>query len=253
METAKNPVRSVETTIEILDALKRLDGADLSVLADHLDLTKGTVHNHLCTLIEHGFVVRNDDHFDLGIRFFEFGEHIVNKKKVYKTAVPEVDNLSDETGELASLLIEEHGQGIYLHRAEGKQALTLDTRRGARVHLHQTALGKAILANLPKERVDEIIDYYQLPKATENTLTSRDQLFSELEDIREQGYAFDREERSKGIRCIAAPVITNDGTVHGAVSVAGPTSRMKGDYYEKTLPELVVNAANVISINTTYS
>lgn len=253
METAKNPVKSVDTTIRILNALKARDGGTLSELAEHLDLTKGTVHNHLSTLLENQFVVRNDDQFELGIRFFEFGEYIKNQKKVYKTAVPEIDNLSEKTGELASLLIEEHGQGIYLHRAEGERALTLDTKSGARVHLHQTALGKSILAHMPEDRVDEIIEHYQLPGATENTITTREELFAELEEVRERGYAFDREERAKGIRCVAAPVITNDGTLHGAVSVAGPTSRMKGEYYEEQLPELVVNAANVISINTTYS
>lgn len=252
MERAKNPVKAVGTTASILEKLAELERAGVTELASHLDITKGTVHNHLTTLEENELVVKDEGQFRLGLRIFEYGEKTKNQYEICEVAKPEVDKLAEETGELGNILVEEHGRGIYLYRAKGENALTLDTGIGSRVYLHQTGLGKAILAHLPKERVDEIIDQHKLESSTENTLTTRDALFEDLEQIRDQGRAIDAEERAEGISCVAAPIITNDGTVRGAVSVAGPASRMRGDYLESTVTDMVERAADVISINLSY-
>lgn len=253
MKRAENPIMAVENTVTILKKVAELNGAGVTELADHLDITKGTVHNHLSTLEENELVVKDGDQFRLGLRFFEFGEQIKDQYKIYEVGVPEVDKLAEETGELGNILVEEHGQGIYLYRAKGENALSLDTGIGSRVYLHQTGLGKAILAHLPEERVDEIINEHGLESNTKHTLTTRDALCEDLEQIRERGYALDMEERGEGIRCVAAPVITNDGIVRGAVSVAGPASRMHGEHVESTVSDLVKRAANVISINLSYA
>lgn len=253
MERAKNPIKAVENTTTILDKVAELEGAGVTELADQLDITKGTVHNHLSTLEENELVVRDGDEFRLGLRFFELGEQIKAQHQIYEVAMPEVDKLAEETGELGNILVEEHGRGIYLYRAKGENALSLDTGVGSRVYLHQTGLGKAILAHLPEERVESIIDEHGLEPSTEHTVTTREELYESLEQIREQGYAVDREERAEGIRCVAAPVITNDDVVRGAVSVAGPASRMHGEYLESTVVDMVKRAANVISINLSYS
>ncbi|SIR64316.1 transcriptional regulator, IclR family [Haladaptatus litoreus] len=253
MGRAKNPVKAVETTATILKKVAELDGAGVTELSNHLDITKGTVHNHLTTLEEHELVVKDGNQFRLGLRFFQFGEQIKNQHKIYEVGMPEVDKLAEETGELGNILVEEHGRGIYLYRAEGENALSLDTGIGSRVYLHQTGLGKAILAHMPKDRVEAIIDEHGLEPSTTHTVSTREELFDDLERIREQGYALDMEERAEGIRCVAAPVITNDGTVRGAVSVAGPASRMRDDHLESTVPDMVMRAANVISINLSYS
>lgn len=253
MDSAKNPVMAVKKTATILETIAELERAGVTELANHLGVTKGTVHNHLTTLEEHGLVVRNGEEFQLGLRMFEYGERVKNQHKIYDVGVPEVDKLADETGELGNILVEEHGRGIYLYRARGENALSLDTGIGSRVYLHQTGLGKAILAHLPEERVHEIIDEHGLKPNTEHTRTTRDALFEDFNRIREQGYALDTEERAEGVRCVAAPVITNDGVVRGAVSVAGPVSRLRGEYLESTIPDLVKRTANVISINLSYA
>lgn len=253
MERAKNPIGSVRTSLAILRKLRELDSASITDLADELDVTKGTIHNHLTTLEESDMVVRHEGGFRLGLRFFEYGEYVRSQRKIYEISKSEADQLAAETGELANILVEERGEGIYLYRSKGDQALSLDTGVGARVHLHKTALGKAILAYLPEERVIEIIDEHGLNPNTKNTITDREELFEQLAVIRDRGYAYDMEERADGVRCVASPIITNDRTVQGAVSVAGPSSRMKGDRLELDVPEMVQKAANVIGINLTYS
>lgn len=249
----KNTLQTTENTIRIMKMLKRLDTAGVTELATHLDMSKSTVHDHLATLKKHDYVTKHDNGYSIGLGFFEMGEYARKRRKIYEIARPEVKSLAEETGELANLLVEEHGRGVYLYRARGEKAVTLDTHTGKRRYLHNTALGKAILAHLPEERVNEILDTHGLPASTKNTITDRGVLFDKLEEIHEQGVAYCGQERVEGLQCVAAPILSNDNRVLGAVSVAAPTTRMKGHRFEEEIPELILQAANVIEINVTYS
>ncbi|WP_248910854.1 IclR family transcriptional regulator [Halocatena marina] len=250
----KTTLQTTENTITIVKMLKQLDTAGVTELASRLDMSKSTVHDHLSTLKKYDFVTKHDDGtYSLGLGFFEIGEYARKRRKIYEIARPEVKSLADETGELANLLVEEHGRGVYLYRARGKKAVTLDTHTGKRRYLHNTALGKSILAHLPEERVNEILDMHGLPASTKSTITDRDMLFEELEEIYERGVAYCGQERVEGLQCVAAPILSNDSRVLGAISIAAPTTRMKGHRFEEEIPELILQAANVIEINVTYS
>lgn len=253
MTTAKNPVKSTKTTFEIVEALKALGGAGVTEVADHLGLPKSTAHNYLKTLQEAEYVIKRDGDYHVGIRFLELGAYARNEMQLYEIAKDEVEKLAADTGELGNLLIEEHGRGSYLHRARGDQAVKVEEHVGTRVYLHSTALGKTILAHLPEERLEHILDTHGLPPRTEQTTTDRDVLRSELETIREQGYAQDDEERIAGLRCVAAPVLSTEGRVLGAVSVSAPTNRMQDDAFHEAMPAKVKEAVNVIELNVTYS
>jgi len=253
MPTEENTVTATKTSLQIVEALKRLDGAGVTAVAKDLDMAKSTVHNHLRTLEDEGYVTNEGNIYRVGLRFLELGEYKRNRMAIYEKARPEVTSLAEKTGEMANAAVEEHGEGVYITRAEGTEAVTVDTYAGKRVKLHCTALGKTILAELPEERVDNIVDTHGLPARTENTITDREELKAELAEIRERGYAYDREERLSGLRCVAAPVVPEDGDLVAALSVSGPTTRIKGDLFHKDIPELLRSAANVIEINLVYS
>lgn len=246
-------VGATETTLRILETLKELDGAGVTEVADRLDLPKSTVHNHVSTLLGNEYLVKDGDTYRVGLQCLEFGEYIRTRMPIYDVARPEVERLARETGELANLLVEEHGKGVYLCRAKGSQAVRLDTYAGMRVPLHCTALGKAVLAHLPEERVREIIDSRGLPSRTDATITDEGTLLAELEAIRERGVAHDEGERLAGLRCVAAPIRNPDGHAVGAISVSGPTSRMEGGRFEEEIPDELTSAANVIELNLNYS
>jgi DNA-binding IclR family transcriptional regulator len=183
---------------------------------------------------------------------FELGEHIRNRTDIYNVAKPEIDELADETGERANLMIEDHGRGVYLYIARGGKAVNLDTRVGTRQYLHTSALGKAILAHMADEDFESVINEHGLTAETPNTVTDRSTLERELKEIREQGVAFDGEERAEGIRCVAAPITDKDETLLGAVSVSGPSSRLKGDWFHDSVTQMVRDTATVIGINVSY-
>jgi len=240
-------IQAVEISCELLTALERLDGAGVSELAAELGRSKATVHTHLTTLLDQEFVVRRGTEYALSLRFVELGEHAKSGVEIHDIAGTEVDRVAQETGEVAQFMIEEHGKGVYLHKARGENAIQTSSYVGSRMQLHCTALGKAILSQFSREQVEGIIDETGLPRHTANTVCNREDLFAELETVREENVAFDEEEIVKGLRCVAAPVTAGERAA--AISVSGPTSRFKGDRFHETLPELIRDAANVIEVN----
>lgn len=252
-DKANNPVKSVVTTFEILQTLRRLDGAGVTEVADRLDLPKSSVHNYLSTLKQEEYVRKEGSEYYVGLRFLDLGRYARQRDDLYQTARPELEALADETGELVNLLVEEHGRGVYVCRERGDQAVNVAASTGNRVSLHATGLGKAILAYLPEERVDEIVDEHGMSAETEYTTTDPRELKDELDDIRDRGVAFDREERLGGLHCVAVPLKDQSNAPIGAISVSGPKSRMTDDRFESELPERLERAANVIELNLTYS
>jgi len=248
-----SPIKSIDTSITIIEGLRRLDGAGVTELANELDIAKSTVHDHLESLEANEFVVQRGDQYQIGLRFLDVGGLARQRMDLYTIARPEIEELADQTGELANLVVEEHGRVVYLVMEQGENAVNIDTYVGKREYLHSTAVGKAILAHLPEESIDRIVETHGMAAQTENTITDRDALDDELEQVRSDGVALDLEENSKGLRCVASPVLDPDGAVLGATSVSGPTTRFQGDWFEDRLPELVKQISNVIEINVTYS
>jgi DNA-binding IclR family transcriptional regulator len=250
---ATNQIQATFVTFAVLEGLKELDGAGVTELARHLDMSKSNVHNYLSTLHEEEFVVKEGTTYDVGLRFMDLARYARQKQEIYDVAKPELDKLADETGELVNLLVEEHGRGVYLYRAEGEQSVEVDATIGHRVYLHNTGLGKAILAEMPDERVEEIVDRHGLPATTDRTVTDRDELFEKLDEVRDRGVAFDLQERLQGLNCVARAVTDDKNDVMGAISVSGPASRMDGDLLREELPQKLESITNIISLNLTYS
>ena len=248
----KTPVKTAQTTFRIVETLKALDGATVTQLANHLDIAKSSAHNYLQTLDHEGYVVETDGTYEVGLRFLDLGGYARSRERLYSIATPEMERLAESTGEYANLLVEEHGVGVFLARERGESAVSLDSYTGQSVRLHTTALGKTVLAYLSRERVESIVDRHGLPAMTDQTITDRTELFDALEEIRQQECAYDRQERIKGLNCVAVPIL-NDDDIAGALSVSGPVSRMDQERIdEEILPELR-RAANIIELNQAHS
>ena len=120
--------------MRILGAIGEQDGSvPMAELVDRLDLAKSTVYKHLITLEEHGLVVNHETGYRLGLRCLELGGGARQYDGVFDVAKPELDKLAEETGELANLMFEEQGKGVYVYTARGDQAINFDSRLGRRV------------------------------------------------------------------------------------------------------------------------
>ncbi|WP_254810205.1 IclR family transcriptional regulator [Natronosalvus amylolyticus] len=244
-------VRAVVTSFRILEVLRE-SGGGVSAIASELDLAKSTVHNHLQTLEQLGYVVADDGEYTLGLRLLDLGYHARRPYRLYEAAKPEADDIAERTGDRCQVMVREGTEGVYVYQTSGEQAITTDSHIGTRVDLHATAVGKAYLAYLPESDLEEILTSSPLEKITEKTTTDREDLLEELEEIREQGVAFNDEERILGMRAVGAPILAQDGTVLGGLSVSGPTTRFQGDRYQTEIPDIVRRSARVIGIKATY-
>lgn len=249
-----NRVKSLERTFQIIECIEERKVAGVTEIADAIGVAKSTVHDHLKTLEANSFLVQDDGgQYRVGLRFLDHGGRARNRLQVYQTAKPEIEKLADETGELVNLIVEENGLGVYIHFAKGEDAVNLDTYIGKREHLHSTAFGKAILANLPPDRADAILKKHGLPPETDRTITARDALEERLNTVQAKGYAIDDEERLKGTCCVAAPITSNENEVVAAISVSGPAGRLKPGRLTNELADEVQQTVNIIEINMTYS
>jgi DNA-binding IclR family transcriptional regulator len=242
----------VGVAFAVVEALKELGRATPEEIASAVERSEATVSHYLSWLEGQGYITRRDDGYQNGLKFLDIGERVKYGTGIFDIAAEQIDELAEESGELALLSVLEHGQNVLLYKSHGPDAIQTSHEIGLREPLHCSGLGKAILSELPRERVERIVDDHGLPAFTENTITDREVLFEELDRTRERGYAVDDQEAKPGIRCIAAPIVIEERELYGAVSVTAPQSRMRGERFEESLPELVTGAANVIEVNSIY-
>lgn len=240
-------------SLSIVETLEALDSATFATVAKEVGLAKSTTYAHLETLREAGYVVKEGERYRLSLEFFHIGGSLVTRKPYYRMIKAKVRDLARMTDERAQFIVEEDGRGIYLVTdAESPTAVQADVYLGKWVSLHSTAAGKAILASLPRARVEAIISERGLPAETEYTITDREALFEELDAVSERGYAYNKSERVPKQWAIGVPVVGRHGELIGGLSVSGPENRMKGERISEELPSTLLGVANEIELNLAH-
>jgi DNA-binding IclR family transcriptional regulator len=250
---AKQTLTAVEKTLNIIEALWRLDGAGVTELASQLNAPKSTIHSHLSTLHRKGYVVKDGSTYSLSLRFLTFGEHAKHAQPLYDVAKPAIEDLAEETSERVLCMVEQHGLGIVLCAGEHETSLETNVTVGTNSYLHCSAAGKAMLAHMSEERINEILDRWGLERFTEHTITDREQLFAELDTVRDRGVAFNREEYLMGVNSVGAAITDDDERAIGAVAVSGAAKRLDGDRLTEAVPRELLGTLNVIEVNMLFS
>lgn len=245
-------IKTTSRVFKIVEFLMKEDGATLTEVAGGLDMAKSTAYRHLQSLESEEYINKDGDTYYPGLQFLNVGGFVKHRKEVYNLAKPKVKQLAEKTEERAEFLAEEHGRVLFIHREVGSNAVDVNTRIGRALPIHATAAGKAILSQYPRERVIEIIERRGLEKHTVNTITDADELFAELDDIRERGVAYNDQELVPGLRAVGVPVCENGSEVHGGLSITGPTSRMRGAAWSEEFPDFLLGVANELELNITY-
>lgn len=246
------PIKAVETMFEITDALRERNEAGVTELADQLGMQKGSVHHHLSTMREYGYVVKDDGRYRLGAQFLSVGIDVRNSYPIYSAAKSEVRRLAKETNETAWCAVAENGRGIFVYGYSEGSPISSDAVMGTWFPLHCNSTGKALLSCFSRSRVESIVDLHGLDPLTENTITDRDELFETLERIRRRRYALNLEEDVRGIHAVGVPVMADDMTPLGAISVGGAANRLTREYCEEELAPLVLATADNIELNLVY-
>jgi DNA-binding IclR family transcriptional regulator len=241
-------IGALERSFEIIEVIEQHEPIGVSAIADEVSLPKSTVYTHLHTLTNEGYLLKEESRYRLSCQYLRLGASVQQNIELYQQGKEEVDGLAAETGERTNLVIEENGLGTCVYATNPSGSTRAYMNLGEQRPMHATATGKAILAHLPAERVDDIVDRHGLTAFTDQTIATRETLHEELAEIRDTGISFDREESVKGLCCIATPVIV-DGDPLGSISVSGPCSQFTEPGRRAELCEEVRDTANVIQLD----
>lgn len=227
-KTDQNTVQALDRALGLLEHLAREPGLTLSQLADAASLPVATVFRALVTLQGHAMVeVEEPGQFwHVGPGAFRVGTAFLRRTKVVERAQGAMEALMRDTGETANLGVEVQGEVLFLAQVETAQAIRAFFAPGTKGPMHSSGIGKALLAWLAPEKVADIIARHGLQKFTSLTLTSHGLLARDLSRTRDRGYAIDDQERTEGMRCIAAPIFGPNGVPVAGLSVSGPAFRL---------------------------
>lgn len=250
-------INSVSRALDIL-LLMYNNGEELGIseISRELDLHKSTIHRTLKTLEEKGFVYKNieNDRYWLGIKIYAMGLFIGEKMSMNDLIKPFAKTLFDEFNEVVnvSILDENIDNGykslIILKESKMDKVLSVNPNIGSSSEAHSSSVGKCLLA-FSKDINLDIYSKIKLKKHTHNTIDNMDDLKKEIASIREKGYAIDNEEQEIGLYCIGAPIFDKNNNAIAAISMSGPTARMKNEDLNNKIKR-IVEIAHEISLVT---
>lgn len=231
-------VQSIERAFALLEIMADQGGtASLSHLAATAGLPLPTIHRLVRTLVDIGYVRQDASRqYVLAPRLIRLGEASASMLSVW--ARPHLSRLVDDLGESANLAMLDGDQIVYVAQVPSRHSMRMFTEVGRRVLPHCTAVGKALLANMPPQKVGEILQRTGMPGYTENTITDTKEFARALESIAGQGYAVDEGEQEVGVRCVAVAVAVADAPARLAISISGPATRMTDELIDRAVPLL---------------
>ncbi|PVG80921.1 IclR family transcriptional regulator [Nocardioides gansuensis] len=229
-------VQSVDRAITVLEILAREGHAGVSEVAAEIGVHKSTAFRLLAALEERDLVEQNTDRgkYQLAFGILRLASAIPGRIDMARQAQPVMDALAQQLDETINLAVVRDRYAVNVQQAYSSAAVASQNWVGQLTPLHATSSGKVLLAFMPEEQRDAILDKAGLPRLTDNTITSRRALLDQLAEIREAGFATASEELEIGLNASAAPVRDHTGTVVGAVSASGPAYRFDRKRIEET-------------------
>lgn len=255
-KTEESPyrVQVLDRALAALDVLaSRPQEYSLVELCNILKLHKSTVHRLMMVLEQHRLVGKNPDtgRYRLGLKLFEYGSKAIGALDLRKHSKPYLNRLLQEIDETVHFCILDDGQVFYIEKVEPQRSVRMACTVGSRAPAYCTAVGKAMLAELPDAEVNSIIRRWGLKPITKYTITTATALKAELRSVRMRGYAIDNEEKEEGLRCVGAAVRGHSGKLMAAISVSGPAFRVTKERIPE-IGQIVLRAASDLSEELGY-
>jgi DNA-binding IclR family transcriptional regulator len=221
-------VRAVERALDILLCFTmERPTLSLTEIAEQVGMHKSTIHRLLATLESKRFINRDKTTgmYQLGFLFIELASIMLHDLDVQRWALPYLQSLSFQSGETVDLAILNGGHVVYLQVVESSQRVKIAAAVGEQLPAFCTATGKAFLAYLPEDQV-RLILAQGVTKYTENTLVSSEDMFKNLSETRDRGFAISEQEYEKDINAVAAPIMDANGCPIAVIAIVGPAYRM---------------------------
>jgi IclR family pca regulon transcriptional regulator len=251
MARDKYHIAALERGLDVLESFSR-ESPSLSMteIADLAGLSKSTAFRVAHTLEELGYLNRDPEtkRYRPGLKVLRLGFSALNSLEMGQIAQPFLKALSAQSGNTTNMTIRDDKDIVYIARNKTQEILSLDLHLGSRLPVHCTSQGKAQLIDLSMEEVNQLLGPGPYPMLGPNTITTLDDLVTELERVRRQGYAINDQELAAGIRSVAAPVRGPERKVIAAINISVPSARASRKELEDTLAPMAIEAARQISL-----
>lgn len=232
-------INSLAKGLGVLDLLVEQGDASVSEAARALGLNRAACHRFLSTLHELGYVEKTaQSRYAASTKVMEMGLKLAGRLEIRKISKPYMQKLAEISRETVNLGLYDQFEILHLDKIDSREILRIDAPTGSRTPAYCTALGKAILAFLPQDELNQFFRGVKLRRQGPRSMTSRKNLTAALAEIRLRGFAVDDEELSVGLRCVAAPIFDHSGMASYALSVSGPAVRLSLERIAKIQPRL---------------
>ena len=242
--------QTAEKLLLVLEALARqTQPVKLVDLAHQVGMNQSTCYRFVAALQNAGYAAQDKESgkYILNLKLCSLAEMIKDRVSVTSLLHAFVAEASALFQESAHLVQEENRQIVYIDNVTiSSQSLITRQYIGRTAPMYCTGVGKSILAFLSPREVERVWNATDIQVFTPATIVTLENLFQDLEGVRQRGFAYDNEEHEEGVRCIAAPIFNWEGTPTGAVSISAPTSRLTDETVERLAPQLL-SVSNEIS------
>lgn len=247
MET-KNPIQVSERIFHAIECLAASGPMGLQELSTELELNKSTVHRILNSLICMDYVRQDPEtlKYSLSFKFLRISNQILSQNNMIDLAKPHLKQLAEQSGETVHLVQLDGIHAVYIDKVESAHnSVRLVSMVGKSIPLYCSGVGKAMLAEMPDEKVQHIWEQSDIQKLTDYTVTDFSEFMKLIDNIRKNGYAMDNEENELGVRCIAVSLRSFSGKPSYAISISAPKDRMS---YERIgeLKEMILETKETI-------
>lgn len=228
MFAAETPtIQALDRALDVMQFLSDNGSATLTGIATGLDQSVATIHRVLATLESRQFVEISAEgqEWHVGPAAFRIGSTFLRRTNVVERARPVMRALTERSGETSNLGAEWQGRVMFLSQVETHEMIRAFFPPGTLSAMHASGIGKALLSAQGEDRLAAVLSH-PLERFTPQTLTTPDALRRALDEARRQGYAVDDEERTPGMRCVAAPILNMHGEAVAGISVSGPVQRL---------------------------
>lgn len=231
---------TVGKAVRVLSALgEHPEGATAGQIASTSGYAFSAAYRLLNTLVDTELAAYDprEKRYHLGLRLYQLGQKVAQQRGFEGTAAPILQRLTDLTGESSVLHVLDGDQSLTVHKVDGPQFRTT-TDPGDRVPLHTTASGKVLLAFADDATRQRLLESIDLTPRTERSVTDREELRRQVDEVRRQGWAAQSEENDIGMTAVAVPVLSGSDRLIGAVNLAAPLFRTDLAGLQEHLPHL---------------
>lgn len=241
-------VQSLERGLVVMEALIKFGPIGVSALSEKLNLDKTIVHRLLTTLRTMDYVSQDSNRkYTVGAKLRMIGAKVLTGLNLRAIAVPYMEKLAAHTQAVAHLAKMAESRAIYIERVQYPGLTINSTDVGGEAPGYCSAAGKVMWAYLPQTELNEWLDNLKFRVNTPFTITDRDSLQQHLAQVRQQGYAVDREEHRLGLYGFGAPIRDHTGTVIASICVAEMSNHADiASRFDQTR-DMVIDAAKHIS------